>query len=945
MKLTHLTFFLLAAGLGSTARAQFDSSRPAAVKAQAGVKAPAQKPPAVKLPNGAQQAQSSPQNSIAQLVGGNDDCAAADVIAGAGPFSVDTTAATTGADGQTEASCLFFATPGISNDVWFQWTAGASATTTLSLCAGTTGIDTKVAIYAGTGCPLPGTAIACNDDFCLLVTQVSWAATAGQTYTVQMGSFPGTPSYASSFTIVAAGAPPNDTCATPTAISGPGVFPLDTTNASDSLPNGVCATVNRDVWFAWTATSSGATILRTCGFVTADSVLAVWDSGACPPTSLVACNDDFCSLQSQLQFNAVSGTTYLFQLGAFGTTTTYSGSFEVALAAPPNADDCATPVALAGPGPYPFDNTLATTGAQGQTETACLFFGSTTIDRDVWFTWTAPSSGPFRIETCGQTGVDTKLAVYGGAGCPASAALVCNDDDCGLQSGASWTAAAGSTYTIQLGTFPGAVGGTGTFSIEPVVPASADDCATPTTVVGPGPFPFDNTSATTSPEGQGQAACSFFSSTTVDHDLWFCWTAPSSGTFEATTVGLTAVDTKLAVYDGCGCPVTAPLGCNDDSCGTLQSSAAFTATAGSTYTVQLGTFPGASGGVGQFDIRPVLASSACQYDDGTSENSIGLTAGGKTVWLQSFGTAGEQTLVSSISTAFGSPTFPGGTPPVGTPVDVLVWDDPNDDGDPIDCVLVFQGAGVIGNVDNNVFDTFPTGNQVLNGVFFVGVGVAHVAGQFPASMDTNSCLTSQPAWACGDSTGVVNYTNLGSNGVPPVNISAIFGGVLLLRAGCAQTAGTSFCGNADPNRIPCPCGNNGTNPNAGCANSLNAAGALLSTSGFTQNDSVVLTSTGMSGQVCVFFRTLGPAATSGVPFGDGVTCASGSLLRLRTVSFTLGSGTATFPQPGSSTTLSDRSGTFPGSGIPMWYGTYYRNAAPFCTPFTFNTSNTVRVDW
>ncbi|MBK7876872.1 MAG: hypothetical protein IPJ77_14195 [Planctomycetes bacterium] len=55
----------------------------------------------------------------------------------------------------------------------------------------------------------------------------------------------------------------------------------------------------------------------------------------------------------------------------------------------------------------------------------------------------------------------------------------------------------------------------------------------------------------------------------MTQELWFCWTAPAGGPFEIRTVGLTALDTKVAAFDGCGCPAAAPVACNDDACGTL----------------------------------------------------------------------------------------------------------------------------------------------------------------------------------------------------------------------------------------------------------------------------------------------------------------------------------------------------------------------------------------
>ncbi len=820
MKLALFVISLVAIGIGSTAHAQFESSRPVTLpgSAPAGgaqtprTKQPLLKPGAVKAQPAQQHVVLSQQTSTALLVGGGDSCAVPDLISGPGPFTVDNTAAATGAEGQMEPLCFFFSTTGITNDVWFNWTSGITGTVTLSLCAGTTGIDSKVAIYNGSGCPTSGTAIACNDDFCSLVSQLSWSAVSGQSYVIQIGNFPGALPYNSSFTIVAAApGPANDNCTGATAISGFGNFPVDTTGATGSIANGFCAQPNNDVWFAWTASTTGPTQLSFCGLTGTDTVAAVWSSGSCPPTTLVACNDDFCGLQTQITFAAVAGTTYLFELGAFGATTTYIATFNVQAGPPPPAgDDCATPVLLSGVGPYAYDNT----------------------------------------------------------------------------------------------------------------------------------------NATTAPPGVPNPLCNFFSSTAIDRNLWFCWTAPSSGSFDVTTIGFTFNDTKLAVYDGCGCPVLSSIACNDDACGTLQSTATFNAIAGNSFTIEIGNFPGANGGPGAFDVVPTPVTTGCQYDDGSSENSIGLTAGGEFLWLNPFGSIGAQTLVTSVSAAYGTPLFPGAGPAVGTPVNVCVYDDPNDDGDPTDAVLISITAAVVGNVDNDVLDTYAVPSAVLNGRFFVGVALIHPAGQFPAALDSAYCGSAQ-TWGVGSTTAPFDYNVLTNNSFPPISISGIFGGICLVRAGCATNAGTSFCGNGDPNRIPCPCGNNGTDPNAGCANSQNAAGALMTTTGFTQTDDVVLHGTGMSGSICIFIRTLGPQQASGAVFGDGITCTGGSLLRLRAVSFAGGiGGTASFPVPPETITLSARSGTFPSSGATMQYSGFYRNAAAaFCPPFTFNTHNTIELTW
>jgi hypothetical protein len=247
------------------------------------------------------------------------------------------------------------------------------------------------------------------------------------------------------------------------------------------------------------------------------------------------------------------------------------------------SDDCSTPEGIAGPGPHSFNNTAATTGAQGQANANCNFFGQTGITNDVWFSWTAPGSGAATLTMCGQgVTIDTKVAIYDGSGCPGAAAIACNDDFCGLQSQVGFTAVGGNAYTFQVGNFPGATAGSGTFTVTVSGVQTNDDCSTPTVIAGSGPHPFDTTAATTGAQGQNNANCLFFGSPGIANDLWYTWQAPSNDTFSLKTCNMTGVDSKVAVYDGAGCPVAAAIACNDDFCG-LQSTLSFTGVAGNNY--------------------------------------------------------------------------------------------------------------------------------------------------------------------------------------------------------------------------------------------------------------------------------------------------------------------------------------------------------------------------
>ena len=72
----------------------------------------------------------------------------------------------------------------------------------------------------------------------------------------------------------------------------------------------------------------------------------------------------------------------------------------------------------------------------------------------------------------------------------------------------------------------------------------------------------------------------------------------------------------------------------------------------------------------------------------------------------------------------------------------------------------------------------------------------------------------------------------------------------------------------------------------------------------------------------------------------GVRCIEGTLIRMG-IKLNV-NGASQFPEPGNPS-ISIRGGTLPGSGLIGYYQTYYRNAANYCTPATFNISSAVSI--
>jgi hypothetical protein len=153
---------------------------------------------------------------------------------------------------------------------------------------------------------------------------------------------------------------------------------------------------------------------------------------------------------------------------------------------------------------------------------------------------------------------------------------------------------------------------------------------------------------------------------------------------------------------------------------------------------------------------------------------------------------------------------------------------------------------------------------------------------------------------------------------------------------CGPT-GMPFCF-GDGTGTSCPCGNSGAAGN-GCASSVNASGANLTTGGnsLLANDTLVLQGSGMPSSSCLYFQ--GTTQVSSV-FGDGLRCAGGAIVRLGTK--TNVGGSSQYPTAGNPSVSVRGNVTAPGTRT---YQVWYRNAAAFCTPSTFNLTNGVLITW
>jgi hypothetical protein len=164
--------------------------------------------------------------------------------------------------------------------------------------------------------------------------------------------------------------------------------------------------------------------------------------------------------------------------------------------------------------------------------------------------------------------------------------------------------------------------------------------------------------------------------------------------------------------------------------------------------------------------------------------------------------------------------------------------------------------------------------------------------------------------------------------------------------GCGGTFST-FCF-GDGSVATCPCGNPGV-PGRGCENSAITGGALLAGSGTTIPDTVLLSAAGMPPGVSAILLQGDARLNDSAPFGDGLRCVAGQILRMY-IGSAVG-GAISEPAAGAPA-VSARSAAL-GHPIPAgavrYYQSYYRDPqVGFCPAPAgnlWNVTNGVRIVW
>ena len=177
--------------------------------------------------------------------------------------------------------------------------------------------------------------------------------------------------------------------------------------------------------------------------------------------------------------------------------------------------------------------------------------------------------------------------------------------------------------------------------------------------------------------------------------------------------------------------------------------------------------------------RLLVAGAVYMIDDGSAEDSFGLSAGGDFICLNEFAVVPGFETIHTVSLAWGTPVFLDPTLN-GLPYTAILWSDPNGDGSPTDAVVLATASGVIANEGTNTFintdfppTTIPTAN------FFVGFVISHGADQFPAAFDETAPSYSNRSYVAGGTTGDIYDLNHNDLPVAPTDSYGLVGNWLI----------------------------------------------------------------------------------------------------------------------------------------------------------------------
>ena len=369
-------------------------------------------------------------NSYAQTAPINDNFGNAITVSGTSGSSSGTNVGATRETGEP--------TFGNSSSVWWRWAATGPGTMVFDTIGSS--FDSETAVYTGSTIGGLTLVVRDSDSGGNLASRVSFTAVAGGVYSIAVTGFSDrTGSIQLNWQFTAA--PSNDNFGNAITLSG-NSGAVSGSNVASTRETGEPQFGNAySVWWRWTAPAAGIAVFDTIGS-NFDVETAVYTGSTISGLTLVVRDSDSGgSLASRVSFNAIAGTVYSIAVTGFSDR---SGSIRLnwQFTGGPANDNYSSAITISG-------NSGTTTGSNvaATKETGEPTFGNSF---SVWWKWTAPGNGPVVFDTIGSS-FDVEMAIYTGSNVGALT-LVVRDSDSGgnLASRVSFTAVAGTVYSIAV---------------------------------------------------------------------------------------------------------------------------------------------------------------------------------------------------------------------------------------------------------------------------------------------------------------------------------------------------------------------------------------------------------------------------------------------------------------------------------------------------------------
>jgi subtilisin family serine protease len=491
------------------------------------------------------------------------------------------TATTTGTNNGATGEVGEPAQSGPINSSWWSWTAPTSGNYTFDTIG--SGFDTYLSLFTGSAVSSLNLIGADDDGGGNYTSRLTRSVTAGTTYQIAVDGF--STATGPIQLNISPPSPPNDNFANQIALTGATATTTGTNNgATGEVGEPAQSGQINSSWWSWTAPTTGQYNIDTIGSGF-DTYLSVFTGSPVSNLTLIGANDDGGgNLASLVSLNATAGTTYRIAVDGFGSAT---GAVRLNIAPPPPPNDnFANAIALTGATATTTGRNTGATGQVGEPAQSGQINSS-------WWSWTAPTTGQYNIDTIGS-GFDTYLSVFTGSALSSLTLIGANDDGGGnLASLVSLNATAGTTYRIAVDGYSSATGPI-QLNIAPPAPPN-DNFANQIALTGATATTTGTNNGATGEVGEPAQSGPINSS-------WWSWTAPTTGQYNISTLG-SNFDTYLSVFTGSALSSLTLIGANDDSGGGLTSLVSLNATAGTTYRIAVDGYSTATGAI-QLNIAP-----------------------------------------------------------------------------------------------------------------------------------------------------------------------------------------------------------------------------------------------------------------------------------------------------------------------------------------------------